>query len=205
MGPGVPSPGGSNPVGASPVPSPAAPRATTPSTGGQVAAGQSQPNAAQAFNLSVVCRIGTETVQGIQWRTQEIFSYLKGLQMPVGAADKDRQNFEKRQRLQEVLNGITFLFKRLNCCYTKVQEHTSDVDGDAGAMDYTNIESLIPLKGRDDLRLELEKKRGDAYSKELVEHTDLTNQLIEKNRKLKKIIDDMRMLIWEINTMLAMR
>ena len=45
-----------------------------------------------------------------------------------------------------------------------LQEHTSDVDSDAGAMDYTNIESLIPLKGREDLRLELEKKRGEAYS-----------------------------------------
>jgi len=208
---GVPSPG--TVVGASPVPSPAAPRAATPSSttsatgqvgqSQQAVAGQQQQQA--PFNLSVVCRIGTETVQEIQWRTQEIFSYLKGLQMPVGAVDKDRQNFEKRQRLQEVLNGITFLFKRLNYCYTKVQEHTSDVDGDAGAMDYTNIESLIPLKGREDLRLELEKKRGDAYRKEVEEHADLTNQLIEKNRKLKKMIDDMRMLIWEVNTMLAMR
>ena len=92
------------------------------------------------------------------------------------------------------------------------KEHTSDVDGDAVAMDYTSIESLIPLKGiRDEagtgcnLRLELEKKRGDAYRKEVEEHAQLTEQLTEKNRKLKKIIDDIRSLIWEINTMLAMR
>ena len=79
------------------------------------------------------------------------------------------------------------------------------MDGDGGAMDYTNIESLIPLKGREDLRLELEKKRGEVYRKELEEHAELTNQLMAKNRKLKKVIDDMRVLIWEINTMLAMR
>jgi len=210
---GVPSPSSNpnsvaaTPVGASPVPSPAAGRAGTPGNAA-VAPTSGQPTAAQPaqpFNLSVVCRIGQETVQEIQWRTQEIFSYLKGLQVPVGSHDKDRQNFDKKHRLQEVLNGITVLFKRLNYCYTKVQEHTGDVDGDAGAMDYTNIESLIPLKGREDLRLELEKKRGDVYRKDLEEHAELTNQLMAKNRKLKKIIDDMRVLIWEINTMLAMR
>ena len=67
-----------------------------------------------------------------------------------------------------------------------------------------NLTHCVP-QGREDLRLELEKKRGDVYRKDLEEHAELTNQLMAKNRKLKKIIDDMRVLIWEINTMLAMR
>ena len=65
-------------------------------------------------------------------------------------------------RLQEVLKGITHLFKRLQICWNKANENTA-------AMDYTNVEALIPFKdptlattlhGGRDLRADLEKKRG---------------------------------------------
>ena len=69
----------------------------------------------------------------------------------------DRSTLEKQQRLQEVLKGITQLFKRLHVCWDKAQENT-------GGMEYTNIEALIPLKDQPgqsrDLKTELEKKRG---------------------------------------------
>ena len=88
-------------------------------------------------------------------------------------------------------------------CWDKAQEHT------AGGMDQTNIEALIPLKDGashlPDVRGELEKKRGDSHRAALEEHTELVNQLVLKNKHLKEIIDQMRNLIWEINTMLAMR
>ena len=70
---------------------------------------------------------------------------------------------------------------------------------------YFQIESLIPLKDDRDLKSELEKKRGDSYRSALDEHTELVQQLTGKNRHLKEIIDQMRSIIWEINTMLAMR
>lgn len=155
------------------------------------------------INTATVCKIGQETVQEIVGRTQEVFSYLKSLQPPVGNADKDKINLEKQQRLQEVLRGITHLFKRLTFCWNKAQEHG------LGGMEYAQLESLIPLKDDyrpcDGMKLELEKKRGDAYRQALEENNELSQTLVLKNRQLKEIIDQIRNIIWEINTMLAMR
>ena len=124
----------------------------------------------------------------------------------MGNPTTDRATLEKQQRLNEVLKGITQLFKRLHVCWDKAQEHTTG-EGN-GSMEHTNIEALVPLKDGShlpDVRGELEKRRGDAYRVALEEHNELVNQLVLKNKHLKEIIDQMRNLIWEINTMLAMR
>merc|ERR1719429_753488 len=112
-------------------------------------------------NISTVCRIGQETVEEIVSRTQEVFSILKSLHPPVGGYNKmsqmqDQSQIEKQKRLNDVLNGIGLLFKRLRVCWDKCQENT-------GGMDFYPIESLIPLKDemQDTGRNELEKKRGD--------------------------------------------
>ena len=99
-------------------------------------------------------------------------------------------------------------------------------------MEYTQLESLIPLKDEREMKNEIEKKRGifkntkyfiniylfleffyyiyifkigEAYRLALEEHNELIQQLAQKNRHIKEIIDQMRNIIWEINTMLAMR
>merc|ERR1719334_515086 len=154
-------------------------------------------------NTSTVCRIGQETVEEIVSRTQEVFSILKSLQPPVGsinpqAQQHDKSNQEKQNRLQDVLKGIGMLFKRLRVCWEKCQENT-------GGMDFLPIESLIPLKEDGEGRVELEKKRGDAYKSAAEEHNELVQQITLKNRHLKDVIDQMRNIIWEINTMLAIR
>ena len=72
-------------------------------------------------------------------------------------------------------------------------------------MEYTQLESLIPFKDDRDMKNEVEKKRGETYKIALEEHNELIQQLVAKNRHIKDIIDQMRNIIWEINTMLAMR
>lgn len=162
------------------------------------------PGQSKEVNTSTVCRIGQETVEEIVSRTQEVFSILKSLQPPVGSysaqtQQHDKSTMEKQTRLQDVLKGIGMLFKRLRVCWDKCQENT-------GGMDFLPIESLIPLKDDMDMgRTELEKKRGDSYKAALEEHNELMQQITFKNRHLKDIIDQMRNIIWEINTMLAMR
>jgi len=162
------------------------------------------PGQSKEVNTSTVCRIGQETVEEIVSRTQEVFSILKSLQPPVGSysaqtQQHDKSTLEKQTRLQDVLKGIGMLFKRLRVCWDKCQENT-------GGMDFLPIESLIPLKDEHDVgRTELEKKRGDSYKAALEEHNELMQQITLKNRHLKDIIDQMRNIIWEINTMLAMR
>jgi len=63
----------------------------------------------------------------------------------------------------------------------------------------------FPLKDEREMKNEIEKKRGEAYRLALEEHNELIQQLAQKNRHIKEIIDQMRNIIWEINTMLAMR
>lgn len=64
-----------------------------------------------------------------------------------------------------MLKGIALLFKRLHLCWGKANEYTI-------GMEYTSVESLIPLKGENnlasrDVKSELEKKRGNVIVKEL--------------------------------------
>ena len=169
--------------------------------------GKVTPTPAQPkeVNTSTVCRIGQETVEEIVSRTQEVFSILKSLKPPVGAYNKmaameDQNNLEKQNRLNEVLKGIGMLFKRLRVCWEKCQENTA-------GLDFYPIESLIPVREetQSDGRAELEKKRGESHRTALEEHNELVTQIVHKNRHLKDIIDQMRNIIWEINTMLAMR
>jgi len=176
---------------------------SAPATGGKVTPTPGQKGA----NMSTVCRVGQETVEEIVSRTQEVFSILKSLQPPYGAFSKamqhqDQANIEKQKRLNDVLNGIGMLFKRLQLCWDKCQENS-------GGMDFYPIESLIPYKDEalelNSGKTELEKKRGDVYKSALDEHNELVQQITFKNRHLKDIIDQMRNIIWEINTMLAMR
>ena len=42
--------------------------------------------------------------------------------------------------------------------------------------------TVIIFQGREDVRMELEKKRGDTYRKELDENEELKRQLTAKNR-----------------------
>lgn len=71
-------------------------------------------------------------------------------------------------------------------------------------MEYTHIESLIPYKDELDIKSD-EKKQSEAYRSVVEEHKELNEQVVLKNRQLKEVIDHLRRIIWEINTMLNMR
>merc|ERR1712037_753316 len=170
-----------------------------PQTPGSSAPDQQQPPQQQKeINTAMVCRIGQESVQDIISRTHEVFSYLRVLQPPYGSAVADKNFHDKQIRMQEVLGGITTLFKRLRVCWEKANEHTA-------GMEYTALESLIPYKEDQTMKNEIDKKRGEPYKSALEEHNELIQQLVLKNKHIKEIIDQMRNIIWEINTMLAMR
>ncbi|EEB12817.1 conserved hypothetical protein [Pediculus humanus corporis] len=66
------------------------------------------------------------------------------------------------------------------------------------------IQSLIPLKEEWDMKSE-ERKNSEAYRQASEECKELMEQVALKNKHLKEIVDHLRRIIWEINTMLAMR
>lgn len=157
---------------------------------------QQQP-ANKEFNTASLCRFGQETVQDIVSRTQEVFQALKAIQPPNGTAQGANTSNEKKAKVQEQLRTIKILFKRLRLIYEKCNENCQ-------GMEYTHIESLIPLKEEWDMKSD-EKKTSESYRLVCEENKEIMEQVILKNRHLKEVIDHMRRIIWEINTMLTMR
>lgn len=66
-----------------------------------------------------------------------------------------------------------------------------------------NIESLIPFKDEPDKKTEPDCM--DEYKKSLLENRELIEAVTLRNKQLREIIDRIRIIIWEINTMLSMR
>lgn len=156
---------------------------------------QQQPT--KEINTASLCRFGQETVQDIVSRTQEVFQALKAIQPPNGTAQGANSSNEKKAKVYEQLKTLRILFKRLRLIYEKCNENCQ-------GMEYTHIESLIPLKEEWDMKSD-EKKTSESYRLVCEENKEVMEQVILKNMHLKEIINHLRRIIWEINTMLTMR
>ncbi|XP_045481824.1 mediator of RNA polymerase II transcription subunit 30 [Harmonia axyridis] len=160
---------------------------------------QQQQQQSKEFNTASLCRIGQETVQDIVSRTQEVFQTLKAMQPPNGIPSSTNTSNEKKQKVQEQLRTIRVLFKRLRLIFERCNENCQ-IQG----MEYTHIESLIPFKDEMDPKHD-EKKNTEAYRLACLESKEVMEQVVLKNKQLKEVIDQLRRIIWEINTMLTMR
>ncbi|KAH7953358.1 hypothetical protein HPB49_007348 [Dermacentor silvarum] len=157
------------------------------------------------FNTAIMCRMGQEIVQEIVAKAIELFQTLKALQPPTGVASSMQGQEERRIKLQETLRNVGLLFRKLH----RVHGICSDLSAAVASSQYTPIEpdvtlqSLVPMV--DDPKPSEEKKPSEATRALLEERARLTEQVVLKNRQLKEVIDALRNIIWEINTMLAMR
>nr|XP_012231265.1 PREDICTED: LOW QUALITY PROTEIN: mediator of RNA polymerase II transcription subunit 30-like [Linepithema humile] len=160
---------------------------------------QQQQQQNKEFNTASLCKLGQETVQEIVNRTLELFQTLKVLQPPNGTAQGANMANEKKSKVYDQLRMIKMMYKRLRLIYEKCNENCQ-----LQGMEYTHIESLIPLKEEWDMKSD-EKKTSESYRLACEEHKDIMEQVIGKNRHIKEIIDHLRRIISEINTMLHMR
>lgn len=174
-------------------------QATTPQTPVPPTQPPLQQQQTKEVNTASLCRCGQETVQEIVNRTQELFQFLKLLQPPNGTAQGANIANEKKIKIFEQLRIIKMMFKRLRLIYEKCNENCQ-----LQGMEYTHIESLIPLKEEWDMKSD-EKKTSEAYRLICEESKEVMEQVILKNRHIKEIIDHLRRIISEINTMLNMR
>ncbi|XP_013188655.2 mediator of RNA polymerase II transcription subunit 30 [Amyelois transitella] len=166
-------------------PSPAPPAAAPPA----------QP---KEFNTASLCKFGQETVQDIVSRTQDVFQTLKAIQPPNGTPHGENASNDKKAKMQEQLRTIRLLFKRLRLIYEKCNETCQ-------GMEYTHMESLIPLKDEAENKTLDERRNTESYRLALEENRELTEQVVLKNKQLKEVITNLRTIIWEINVMLTMR
>ncbi|XP_011882230.1 PREDICTED: mediator of RNA polymerase II transcription subunit 30 [Vollenhovia emeryi] len=174
-------------------------QATTPQT--PVPSAQLPPRQQQNKDINTItlCRFGQEAVQEIVSRTMELFQTLKLLQPPNGTAQGASLANEKKKKVYDHLEMVKAMFKRLRLIYEKCNENCQ-----LQGMEYTHIESLIPLKEEWDMKSD-EKKTSEAYRLTCEERKEIMEQVVLKNRHIKEIIDHLRRIISEINTMLNMR
>lgn len=146
-----------------------------------------------------MCKKGQECVQELFQKMQEIFKYMttKGNQLPNGMNCNAQLAQERRAKVSEQLEQLTILFKKIRLFYDRVNEMCPDEPAE---------ETLVAVVGQP-----FEEKftpGADScfkykFGKE--ENREIVEQLRMKNRQLKAIIDQIRTIIWEINTMIVMR
>ncbi|CAG7728595.1 unnamed protein product [Allacma fusca] len=154
-----------------------------------------QQMSSKELNAASLCRFGQETVQEIVSRTQEVFQTLRTAQPPDG---KTYPGIDRKSKFQETLKTIRALFKRLRVIYEKIEESFP-------ASEDTYFEDSLPFKDGNEITVLDEKKNTEAYRVALEEYRDMIEQLVLRNRHLKETVDHLRHIIWDINTMLAMR
>ncbi|KAG5677619.1 hypothetical protein PVAND_007361 [Polypedilum vanderplanki] len=165
----------------------------TPQTPNQTIAGANINPQQKELNVLTLCRIGQETVQDILSRFQDVFSILKNHQPPNGTQGSGIISADKRQKMQDQFRTIRLLFKRLRLLYEKCEN----------SEEYIEIENLIPYVDNPNTLDPM--SNADEYEKALAENRELNEVLKEKNLQLKEIIDRIRIIVSEINTMMSAR
>lgn len=149
------------------------------------------------MNAASICRMGQESVQELVSKMHEIFQIQKQLALlpkttqgtlPVTVQER------YRNRLEECLNQAMGQMRNLRLIYNKVVSTCGDVT------EYTDI-NLIPYEDEPAIK----PVHSPEYQYASEELKEIAEQVRLKNRQLKEIIDKLRTIVWEINTMMATR
>ncbi|XP_022661272.1 mediator of RNA polymerase II transcription subunit 30-like isoform X2 [Varroa destructor] len=165
----------------------------------------SQQQQQQEFNIPVMCRIGQETVQEIVSRAGELFQLLRTLGPPTGSMNPQASTVqeERKVKLNEILKIIQQLFKRLRRVYEICDMNCAGGEFSTLEPDVATIQ-LVPLE--DERRKDEEEKKPLDSARQFIEERQMyQEQVYMKNRQIKEIIDMLRSVVCEVNTMLGMR
>ncbi|XP_077990419.1 mediator of RNA polymerase II transcription subunit 30-like [Glandiceps talaboti] len=147
-------------------------------------------------NTASLCRIGQETVQDIVYKTTEIFNVLKNTQLPNGVTPDAHK--DKQAKLQEHMKNLTVLFKKLRLVYDKCNENCA-------LMDQSSTEDLIPwMEDGAESKLDQISPNMDKLYFVKEERKEMIEKIHAKNHQLKDIMDQLRELMWDVNTMMMM-
>lgn len=148
-------------------------------------------------NILWLCRYGQELVEDIVAKTHEIFQMLKSMQLPNGDTVRTQQAQEKLVKLKndQLKQTVSQYFRKLRAVYDKCNGEQ---------VDFRDIETLVPVKEIGEVGPG-DRPSSDQIKYQSKEYTDVAAQLTQRNQQIKEIIDYLRNIIWEVNTMLATR
>jgi len=171
--------------------------------------GTSIMSPAKEVNLASLVLLGQETVQDIVSKTVELFKQFTTMQLPnnvttMGTYSErnvmpiNMQNYQERKaKLNEVIPNLQMNFRKVRIIFDKINEHTAPLDADP-------VEKLLPIEENGEIKGE-RAKPTESMKFAVEEYKDTCEQLRLKSLQMKEIIDQLRTVTWEINTMMAMR
>lgn len=146
------------------------------------------------------CKAGQETVQDIVTKTSELFNHFKLVSLSSSPIlQKSPENEAKRAKIKDLLSAIQYKFDTLRRHYNYINDNCSNLA-------YVQVKSLIPFKDDPDNVEQIQKHRRNLSAEpqpEIVqEREELIKKIAERDEQLRKITNDLRDFIYEINTML---
>jgi len=153
-----------------------------------------RPTSVQQLNEISITLQGQQTVQDIVHKATQLFQCLQEASVVVDYKSKQEVR-NNNKKVQETLNGLKELFARLRVFYDESNRRLEIPQGE-------DLEALIPLKS---LEEEPDMEVSNESTALQIEHDTLQEKLRSKNQEIKDLIDKLRTLMWDVNTMMALK
>lgn len=153
-----------------------------------------RPTNVQQLNEISITAQGLQTVEDIVSKATNLFRCLQEKNMVVD--DKSKQEARNNnKKVQDTLNSLKELFSRLRIFYDESNRRIEIPHGE-------DLEALIPMRtSEEDSDMEISNDTTALG----IEHDTLQEKLRSKNQEIKELIDKLRTLVWDINTMMALK
>ncbi|XP_027044952.1 mediator of RNA polymerase II transcription subunit 30-like [Pocillopora damicornis] len=153
-----------------------------------------RPTNVQQLNEISITAQGLQTVEEIVSKATYLFRCLQEKNMVVD--DKSKQEARNNnKKVQDTLNSLKELFSRLRVFYDESNRRIEIPNGE-------DLEALIPLRTSEE---DSDMETSNDSTALGIEHDTLQEKLRSKNQEIKELIDKLRTLIWDINTMMALK
>ncbi|XP_039255224.2 mediator of RNA polymerase II transcription subunit 30-like [Styela clava] len=155
------------------------------------------PKQPHELNIASLCQMGQDTVQELVQKVSEVFQNFKLMQLPNGTQPSMRNTQNVSKKIADSLVQIESHFKRLKHVYRECQKKLPDDVDPCVLIPHTNQnmdsgESLADELPRSQKEIFLEQKKSE-----------LETILNTRNEQLKNLLEQMRNLVWEVNSVLS--
>lgn len=152
------------------------------------------------ISIAHVCQMGQDFVQDIVQKASEVFINLKVMQLPNGTQPSLKNTQDRANKIRESLGQIDFLFRNLKVLYKECQKKLPDDIDPRILVPYQN--TRLEVDESSTIELPMQKS-----SKELIlemKKAELESILRSKNQQLAVLVEQMRNLVWEINSVISL-
>lgn len=151
-------------------------------------------------SITTFCQVGQDLVQELAYKITDVVTTLKMMQLPNGTASSSQATNRSSAKVSETLKQIDFHFQKLRHVFNECQKRLPDdvnscvlIPYVKNSMSFDAVVDELPLQ-KSSRVIALEQRKAE-----------LEAILTAKNDQLKILVDELRSLVWEINSMIALQ